>query len=91
MTELQYFKSRNEMPESRRKVGVIRSTQASVASESASIRRAKTELEKQRCMKMQEIERQQQAIDIDILYTLDSASLLVKLKSRIFQRLPPFE
>jgi hypothetical protein len=28
---------------------------------------------------------------IDILYTLDSASLLVKLKSRIFQRLPPFE
>jgi hypothetical protein len=52
MTELQYFKSRNEMPESRRKVGVIRSTQASVASESASIRRAKAELEKQRCMKM---------------------------------------
>jgi hypothetical protein len=29
--------------------------------------------------------------DIDILYTLDSASLLVKLKPRIFQRLPPFE
>jgi hypothetical protein len=28
---------------------------------------------------------------IDILYTLDSASLLVKLKPRIFQRLPPFE
>jgi hypothetical protein len=28
---------------------------------------------------------------IDILYTLDSASLLVKLKARIFQRLPPFE
>ena len=27
---------------------------------------------------------------IDILYTLDSASLLVKLKPRIFQRLPPF-
>ncbi|CAB3977729.1 Hypothetical predicted protein [Paramuricea clavata] len=63
MTELQYFKSRNEMPESRRKVGVIRSTQTSVASESASIRRAKAELEKQRYMEMQEIERQQQAID----------------------------
>jgi hypothetical protein len=63
MTELQYFKSRNEIPESRRKVGVIRSTQASVSSESASIRRAKAELEKQRCMEMQEIERQQQAID----------------------------
>jgi hypothetical protein len=31
------------------------------------------------------------AADIDILYTLDSASLLVKLKPRIFQRLPPFE
>ena len=30
-------------------------------------------------------------IIIDILYTLDSASLLVKLKPRIFQRLPPFE
>ena len=30
-------------------------------------------------------------ICIDILYTLDSASLLVKLKPRIFQRLPPFE
>jgi hypothetical protein len=28
---------------------------------------------------------------IDILYKLDSASLLVKLKPRIFQRLPPFE
>jgi hypothetical protein len=28
---------------------------------------------------------------IDILYTLDSASPLVKLKPRIFQRLPPFE
>jgi hypothetical protein len=28
---------------------------------------------------------------IDILYTLDSASLLVKLKPRIFQRFPPFE
>ena len=28
---------------------------------------------------------------IDILYTLDSASLLVRLKPRIFQRLPPFE
>ena len=28
---------------------------------------------------------------IDILYTLDCASLLVKLKPRIFQRLPPFE
>jgi hypothetical protein len=28
---------------------------------------------------------------IDILYTLDSASLLVKLKPRIFQWLPPFE
>ena len=28
---------------------------------------------------------------IDILYTLDSTSLLVKLKPRIFQRLPPFE
>ena len=28
---------------------------------------------------------------IDILYTLDSASLLVKLKRRLFQRLPPFE
>jgi hypothetical protein len=28
---------------------------------------------------------------IDILYTLDSASLLVKLKPRIFQRLPPLE
>jgi hypothetical protein len=28
---------------------------------------------------------------IDILYTLDSASLLVKLKPKIFQRLPPFE
>jgi hypothetical protein len=27
---------------------------------------------------------------IDILYTLDSASLLVKLKPRVFQRLPPF-
>jgi hypothetical protein len=26
----------------------------------------------------------------DILYRLDSASLLVKLKPRIFQRLPPF-
>ena len=26
-----------------------------------------------------------------ILYTLDSASLLVKLKPRIFQRLPPFQ
>ena len=63
MTELQYFKSRNEIPESRRKVGVIRSTQASVSSESASIRRAKAELEKQRCMEMQEIEREQQAID----------------------------
>ena len=55
MTELQYFKSRNEMPESRRKVGVIRSTQASVASVA--------ELEKQRCIELQEIERQQQAID----------------------------
>jgi hypothetical protein len=31
------------------------------------------------------------ALPIDILYTLDSASLLVKLKPRIFQRLPPFE
>jgi hypothetical protein len=31
------------------------------------------------------------AVTIDILYTLDSASLLVKLKPRIFQRLPPFE
>ena len=30
-------------------------------------------------------------LSIDILYTLDSASLLVKLKPRIFQRLPPFE
>jgi hypothetical protein len=30
-------------------------------------------------------------ITIDILYRLDSASLLVKLKPRIFQRLPPFE
>jgi hypothetical protein len=29
--------------------------------------------------------------NIDILYTLDSASLLVKLKPRIFQRLLPFE
>jgi hypothetical protein len=28
---------------------------------------------------------------IDILHKLDSASLLVKLKPRIFQRLPPFE
>ena len=28
---------------------------------------------------------------IDILYILDSASLVVKLKPRIFQRLPPFE
>jgi hypothetical protein len=28
---------------------------------------------------------------IDILNTLDSASLLVKLKPRIFQRFPPFE
>jgi hypothetical protein len=28
---------------------------------------------------------------IDILYTLDIAHLLVKLKPRIFQRLPPFE
>jgi hypothetical protein len=28
---------------------------------------------------------------IDISYTLDSTSLLVKLKPRIFQRLPPFE
>ena len=28
---------------------------------------------------------------IDILYTLDSASLLGKLKPRIFQRLPSFE
>jgi hypothetical protein len=28
---------------------------------------------------------------IGILYTLDSASLLVKLKPQIFQRLPPFE
>ena len=28
---------------------------------------------------------------IDILYTLDSASLLVKLKPRLFRRLPPFE
>ncbi len=28
---------------------------------------------------------------IDILSTLDSASLIVKLKPRIFQRLPPFE
>ena len=28
---------------------------------------------------------------IDILYKLDSASLLVKLKPRLFQRLPPFE
>ena len=30
-------------------------------------------------------------ICIDILYTLDSISLLVKLKPGIFQRLPPFE
>jgi hypothetical protein len=30
-------------------------------------------------------------INLDILYKLDSASLLVKLKPRIFQRLPPFE
>jgi hypothetical protein len=30
-------------------------------------------------------------LPVDILYTLDSASLLVKLKPRIFQRLPPFE
>jgi hypothetical protein len=30
-------------------------------------------------------------LTIDILYRLDSASLLVKLKPRIFQRLPPFE
>jgi hypothetical protein len=31
-------------------------------------------------------------VDImNILYTLDSASLLVELKPRIFQRLPPFE
>jgi hypothetical protein len=29
--------------------------------------------------------------NIDILNALDSASLLVKLKPRIFQRLPPFE
>jgi hypothetical protein len=28
---------------------------------------------------------------IDILNTLDSASLLVELKPRIFQRFPPFE
>ena len=28
---------------------------------------------------------------IDILYTLDSESLLIKLKPRIFQRLPSFE
>ena len=28
---------------------------------------------------------------INILYTLDSACPLVKLKPRIFQRLPPFE
>ena len=33
----------------------------------------------------------QHVMTIDILYTLDSASLLVKLKPRIFQRLPPFE
>jgi hypothetical protein len=33
----------------------------------------------------------ERAYSIDILYTLDSASLLVKLKPRIFQRLPPFE
>ena len=51
------------MPESRRKVGVIQSTCLGVASESASIRRAKAELEKQHFMEMQEIERQQQAID----------------------------
>ena len=31
------------------------------------------------------------ATTIYILYTLGSASLLVKLKPRIFQRLPPFE
>jgi hypothetical protein len=30
-------------------------------------------------------------LSIDILCTLDSASLVVKLKPRIFQRLPPFE
>ena len=34
---------------------------------------------------------QQLVMLIDILYTLDSASLLVKLKPRIFQRSPPFE
>jgi dTDP-D-glucose 4,6-dehydratase len=32
-----------------------------------------------------------QVLAINILYTLDSPSLLVKLKPRIFQRLPPFE
>ncbi len=63
MTELQYLKSRNETPDSRCKVGVIRSTRASLASESASIRRAKAELEKQCCVEMQEIERRQQAIN----------------------------
>jgi hypothetical protein len=37
------------------------------------------------------LDRNHRAAGIDILYTLDSASLLVKLKPRIFQRLPPFE
>ena len=63
MMELQYFKSKSETPESRRKDDVVRNSRASVVSESASIRRAKAELERQRCVEMQEIDRQQQAID----------------------------
>ena len=52
MMELQYFNYKNETPESRRKDDVVRSSRASVVSESASIRRAKAELERQRCVEM---------------------------------------
>jgi hypothetical protein len=39
----------------------------------------------------EERERKSLVVIIDILYTLDSVSVLVKLKPRIFPRLPPFE
>ena len=61
--ESQCNKSRDEKAEARSEASDIRRARVSVVSQSASIRRAKAELEKQQYMEMQEVERQQQAID----------------------------